>query len=209
MVFIIGVTGGSASGKSKFAIQLKDHLTITHKQTVEIIHMDDFYKGLSIFSDEELVLFRKNKLNLDSPDMIDLKSLEKVLSECSSDAKIPIYHRMSYDTTGYRTLDLSKIDIIIVEGIFIFNNVNIYKKCSLTIYVDTPNDIRLKRRLNRYDEQQHEKQTEYYNRFVVPAFNNYTLSFKKKCTCVVNGTVSFDGNIVLISDLLEDNINKN
>jgi len=161
MVFIIGITGGSASGKSKFAIQLKDHLTVVHKQTVEIIHMDDFYKGLSVFSDEELVLFRKNKLNLDSPNMIDLKLLEKVLLECSSEAKIPIYHRMSYDTTGHRTLDLSNVDIIIVEGIFIFNNVNIYEKCSLTIYIDTPNDTRLKRRLSRYDEQQHKKQTKF------------------------------------------------
>jgi len=43
----------------------------------------------------------------------------------------------------------------------------------------------------------------------VSAFNNYTLPFKKKCKCIVNGTVSFDENIKLISDLLEDNINKN
>ena len=206
MVYIIGVTGASASGKSKFAICLKDHIVNELEKTVEILHMDNFYKGLSVFSDEELKLFRQNRLNFDSPNMIDLKTLENVLTECSSKTKIPIYERMIYDTVGFSEVNLTNVDVIIVEGIFIFNRPGIFKMCSLTIYVDTPPDIRLKRRLDRYETKLCNKQIEYYYNFVLPAFNIYTLPFRGKCNFIVNGTIEFTKNLELLGCFLDNDL---
>jgi len=198
MVFIIGITGGTASGKSTFAKNLQK-MYIKEGLKTTLIHMDDFYKGVSKFSDIELQLLKNNNLNLDDPSMIDLKLMTDIISNPTETYRMPVYHRESYDTSHYKDITLINTDVVIVEGIFIFSDTN-FEKYDMTIYVDTPMPIRLMRRLMRYPKDEKEKQLEYYNRFVVMSFMKHTKPYRYKCNYVVDGEKSFEENIKMLSD---------
>lgn len=198
MVFIIGITGGTASGKSTFAKNLQKMYVNKGLQST-LIHMDDFYKGISKFSESELVKLRNNNLNLDDPSMVDLKLMTDIISNPTKTYRMPVYHRESYDTSHYKDITLINTDVVIVEGIFIFNDAN-FEEFDMTIYVDTPMPIRLMRRLMRYPKDKQEKQLEYYNKFVVMSYMKYIKPYRYRCQYVVDGEKSFEENIKILSD---------
>jgi len=196
---IIGITGGSASGKSSYAKNLCDFLSSKCKTI--IISMDNFYKGLSQFSDNELELFQNNKLNLDAPSIINFKLLIQVVSDLLNNrsTKMPIYERMKYDSVKSQEIT-DQYDVIIVEGIFIFTNKILEKMMDIKIFMDVSDQVRLDRRKQRYDQSKLDKQIEYYNTFVCPAYKKYILPQKQLVDFVINGEKQFHST--LTTDLL-------
>ena len=190
---IIGITGGSASGKSTYAKNLKNFLNFFDKKLKTIIiSMDNFYKGLSSFTKEEKELFDKNELDFDKPSIIDFPSLIKLVKNLKNNipSSMPIYERMKYDITSEIILN-EEFDIIIIEGIFILNNEELKNILDISIFIDIPNEYRLERRLKRYKENQLKEQKEYYNNFVVPSYEKYILPHKEKVDFVVDGNANF------------------
>ena len=200
----IGITGGSASGKSTYAHNLKKMLNEINKHlNIIIISMDNFYKGFSSFTEEEHQLFKNNNLNLDAPSIIDFEALNKLIKDLQTDqvpTEMPIYERMAYDVTSHQTIT-NKQDIIIIEGIFIFNNKGIRDLMDIKIFMDAPNHKRIERRLRRYTESKLDEQTEYYNKFVVPAYDLYIKPQKGNCDFIIDGEEEF--HKTLTSKLLE------
>ena len=150
---IIGICGQSGSGKTTFANNLLSFLKFMNKKLkIIIISMDNFYKGKSKFSEEEMEKFNNNNLNLDTPKMINFKSLLRTIYNIK-DGKpftLPIYGRMEYDIINtYYIYDT--YDIIIVEGILVFQNKKLFELFDIKFYIETRNLIALKRRLNRYE----------------------------------------------------------
>ena len=154
--------------------------------------MDNFYKGLKSFTKEEKELFDKNELDLDKPSVIDFPSLTKLIKNLKNNvaSSMPIYERMAYDVTSEIILN-EKFDIIIVEGIFILNNKELKDLLDITIFIDISNEDRLERRLCRYKESQLKEQTEYYNNFVVQAYEKYILPQKDEVDFIVDGNADF------------------
>lgn len=190
----IGITGGSASGKSTYANNLKKFINkINQNLNIIIISMDNFYKGLSSFTEEEHQLFKNNNLNLDAPSIINFEALNKLVKDLQTDrvpTQMPIYERMVYDVTSHRAIT-NKQDVIIIEGIFIFNNKEIRDLTDIKIFMDAPNHKRIERRLRRYTESKLDEQTEYYNKFVVPAYDLYTKPQKENCDFIIDGEEEF------------------
>lgn len=190
---IIGITGGSASGKSTYAKNLKKFFNFfNNKFKTIIISMDNFYKGLKSFTKEEKELFDKNELNLDKPSIIDFPSLLKLIKNLKNNiaSSMPIYERMEYNVTSEIILN-DKYDIIIVEGIFILNNDKLKDILDISIFIDISNEYRLERRLKRYKENQLKEQKDYYNNFVIPSYEKYILPYKDKVDFVVDGNANF------------------
>lgn len=190
---IIGITGGSASGKSTYAKNFKKFLNFFNKELKTIIiSMDNFCKGLRSFTKEEKELFDKNKLDFDKPSIIDFPSLIKLIKNLKNNiaSSMPIYERMTYDVTSEIILN-EKYDIIIVEGIFILNNRELKDLLDVSIFIDLPNEDRLKRRLSRYKENQLKEQKEYYNNFVVQAYEKYILPQRDRVDFIVDGNIDF------------------
>ena len=200
----IGITGGSASGKSTYAKNLKKFINEINKNlNIIIISMDNFYKGLSSFTEEEHQLFKNNNLNLDAPSIINFKALSKLIKDLQTDqvpTEMPVYERMAYDVTSHQTIN-EKQDVIIIEGIFIFNNKEIRDLVDIKIFIDAPNHKRIERRLKRYTESKLDKQTEYYNKFVVPAYDFYIKPQKDNCDFIIDGQEEF--HKTLTSKLLQ------
>lgn len=140
---IIGIAGGSASGKSSIANEIYEYFK--HEHTIKIIRLDDYYKDQSHLTMEQRV-----KTNYDHPLAFDMDLLVKHLDLLKSNQSIkkPIYDF----TVHNRSLQVEVInprDVFILEGLFVLNEVQIRERCDILIYVDTDADIRFIRRLKR------------------------------------------------------------
>lgn len=140
---IIGIAGGSASGKSSIANGIYEYFK--HEHTIKIIRLDDYYKDQSHLTMEQRV-----KTNYDHPLAFDMDLLVKHLDLLKSNQSI---EKPIYDFTVHnRSLQVEVInprDVFILEGLFVLNEVQIRERCDILIYVDTDADIRFIRRLKR------------------------------------------------------------
>jgi len=138
----IGIAGGTGSGKTSISKKIISNLS---GSKVTLIEQDFYYKDLS-----KIDLKERSKINFDHPESIDFNLMQKQLYKLLSGKNIeaPIYDF----TTHTRKSDTQIINyhqIIIMEGIFALFNVDICKMMDIKIYVDTDDDIRIIRRINR------------------------------------------------------------
>ncbi|MGB1261323.1 MAG: uridine kinase [Cognaticolwellia sp.] len=143
---IIAVTGASASGKSLFAQTIYDELLPELGASgISIIKEDSYYKSQSHLSMAERV-----KTNYDHPSAFEHSLLSQHLTELSAgdEVDIPSYCYKTH-TRLAQTQHLAPTPIILVEGILLFSNTELRDKFDIKIYIDTPLDICLVRRISR------------------------------------------------------------
>ncbi|XP_028848404.1 uridine-cytidine kinase-like 1a isoform X3 [Denticeps clupeoides] len=169
--FVIGLCGGSASGKTTVANKIIEALDVPW---VVLLSMDSFYKVLSA---EEQALAASNDYNFDHPGAFDFELLVTTLRKLKQgkSVKIPVYDF----TTHGRQKDWKNVygaSVIIFEGIMAFADKELLRLLDMKIFVDTDSDIRLVRRLRR-DITERGRDIEgvikQYNKFVKPAFDQY------------------------------------
>lgn len=139
---LIGITGGTGSGKSTVARKILNSLP---EENIAIIEQDAYYKDQSNLSLEERV-----KINYDHPDAFDTPLLIKHLRMLINGQAIekPIYD-FSIHNRLKDTVRMEPKDIIILEGILILQEPEIRKMLDIKIYVDTDPDVRIIRRITR------------------------------------------------------------
>ncbi|XP_061900811.1 uridine-cytidine kinase-like 1 isoform X1 [Entelurus aequoreus] len=169
--FVIGLCGGSASGKTTVANKIIEALDVPW---VVLLSMDSFYKVLNKDAQE---LAARNEYNFDHPDAFDFELLVSVLRKLKKgkSIKVPVYNF----TTHCRRKEWKTVygaNVVIFEGILAFANKELLKLLDMKVFVDTDSDIRLIRRLKR-DVSQRGRDIngiiKQYNKFVKPAFEQY------------------------------------
>ncbi|XP_067274010.1 uridine-cytidine kinase-like 1 isoform X1 [Pseudorasbora parva] len=169
--FVIGLCGGSASGKTTVANKIIEALDVPW---VVLLSMDSFYK---VLSKEEQELAARNEYNFDHPDAFDFELLVTVLRKLKKgkSIKVPVYDF----TTHNRRKEWKTVygaNVVIFEGILAFANKELLKLLDMKVFVDTDSDIRLVRRLKR-DITDRGRDIggviKQYNKFVKPAFEQY------------------------------------
>jgi uridine kinase len=140
-VFILGVAGGSGSGKTYFAKELADALG----ESATIVYQDNFYIDQSHRFDHD-----GGSVNFDHPESLELTLLAKCLSELKSGkpTEIPVYDFKTH-TRMESTLLVPSTNIIIVDGILIFHPDYLRNQFDEMIFFDTPESLRFERRLER------------------------------------------------------------
>lgn len=140
---IIGIAGGSASGKSSISKRLKEKYE--HTNSVVIIRQDDYYKDQSHKTMEERV-----KTNYDHPFAFDNDLFVAQLKELMAGHAIekPIYDFVIHTRSDERE-HIEPSDVIVIEGLFILEDEQLRSLCDIRIFVDTDDDIRFIRRLIR------------------------------------------------------------
>lgn len=140
---LIGIAGGTASGKTTIAQMLVDYFH--DSKSVIIIREDDYYKDRSDISFEE-----RKKINYDHPFAFDYPLLFSQLDDLLSGKEI---NKPIYDFTVHNRSDKTEIvnpaDVIIIEGLFVLEEEELRNKLDIKIFVDTPADVRLSRRIKR------------------------------------------------------------
>jgi len=139
---IIGIAGGSGSGKSTVARNVADLLTTS---SVAFIDMDAYYKNFPSLSLDE-----RRKLNWDHPDAFDYDLLCDHLDALSKRNAI---EKPEYDfVTHLRRAEHTRIepaDVVVIDGILLFVDERVRDLCDVKVFVDADADIRLIRRLER------------------------------------------------------------
>lgn len=140
---IIGIAGGTASGKTTIAKRLYDEAI--KNGSVALIKIDDYY-----YNKDKIPLSESGKRNYDHPHSYDSKLLLEHLKTLKEGKPInkPVYDFVTQSRMNKTELVLPS-NIIIVEGIMAFAINGLKDQYDIKIFVDTPDDIRFIRRLSR------------------------------------------------------------
>ena len=141
-VTVIGVAGGTGSGKSTLVKRLQE--AFADDQVVTLCH-DFYYKAHPELSYEE-----RTKLNYDHPQSFDTDMLVEHIRTLKSNVPIehPVYSFVDHNRTDERVL-VKPSRVIIVDGILIFEHKELRELMDIKVFVDTDADLRLARRILR------------------------------------------------------------
>jgi uridine kinase len=139
---LIGIAGGSGSGKTLVAKRIFDELG---SDKVIIIQQDSYYKELSHLNLEE-----RKKQNFDHPDAFDHQFLIAQLKDLLAGKSIdqPVYDYTIHSRKN-ETRRIGEHVIIVLEGILILHDADLRNLMDIKVYVDTDDDVRLIRRIRR------------------------------------------------------------
>ena len=137
-MLVIGIAGGSGSGKTTVVKAITRQLN----GRVVVIPQDSYYKDSSHLPMEE-----RHKINFDHPDAIDWKLLCQQIRELKQGKTIeqPVYSYITCSRSQTETVTVKPADVIIVEGILIFNCKELRDQMNIKIFVDADDDDRVMR----------------------------------------------------------------
>ena len=139
---IIGVTGGSGSGKTTVSKAIYDNL---NGQSIQIITQDTYYNDQA-----DMTMAERKAVNYDHPLAFDSDLLYEQLNQLRHNQAIdmPVYNYEEY-TRSTETVRVEPQDVIILEGILILDDERLRSLMDIKVYVDTDDDIRIIRRIQR------------------------------------------------------------
>ena len=139
---IIGIAGGSGSGKSTVARNVADNLG---SLSVAFIDMDAYYRSFT-----ELSLDERRRLNWDHPDAFDYDLLTEHLQQLAGRGSIekPVYDFVTH-LRSEEIVAVEPSDVIVIDGILLFVDERVRDLCDVKVFVDADADIRLIRRIQR------------------------------------------------------------
>ena len=194
--YLVGITGGSAMGKTHFLNSLKK---LFSTDELCVISQDNYYKLAY-----EHQLDSEGNINFDLPECIDLAAFATDLEKLHNNETI---YRNEYlfqhENQVGPLLTFKPAPIIVCEGLFIFYSEAIRKQFDLKIFIQADEEIALNRRLKR-DFNERNIPIEYihyqWNNHVMPAFEKYLLPFKPQADIIVNNNNHFDNSLNVIDD---------
>mmetsp|Transcript_6581 Transcript_6581/g.19659 ORF Transcript_6581/g.19659 Transcript_6581/m.19659 type:complete len:576 (+) Transcript_6581:146-1873(+) len=180
--FLIGVAGGTASGKSTVCNLIMNSL---QEKRVVLLAQDSFYRPLT---EEE----RKNvkQYNFDHPDAIEWPLIVKTLKDLllRRNVKVPVYDFVTHSRKEGVDINIEPGDVIIIEGILVLAMEAVRDLCHMKIFVDTDDDLRLARRMKR-DTLERGRQVDgvilQYTTFVKPMFEAYVSPSKRNADIII------------------------
>lgn len=202
MAFILGVSGGSGSGKTYFAQKL---LEILPENSCSLVYQDNFYIDQSARFD-----YDGGSVNFDHPESIDFPLLAKklkVLKE-GEDCEIPLYDFATHS----RLKDTEKIactPIILVDGILILHDEKVRENLDKMVFFDTPKELRFSRRLRRDVEERGRTPEGVKNQFdnqVEPMHQKFVAPSREFADWVCADPIDFGTVLMEVKKYLEENV---
>jgi len=201
---IIGVAGGSGSGKTTVVRHI---INTVGEENIVLLQHDSYYRDLKHLPFEE-----RTKQNFDHPSALEPELMIRHIKALKEgyQVEIPIY-----DFTRHIRKEETKLvqpkKIILIDGILIFTEKDLRKQMSIKLYVDTDDDIRLLRRIQR-DIVERDRQLEnvltQYEKFVRPMHLEFVEPTKRYADIIIprggENKVALDMVNALIQDRLKD-----
>jgi len=199
--FVIGIAGGSGSGKTFFLNCFLHHFK---QDEVTLVSQDDYYIPAGDMTQEENKLY-----NFDLPSTIDS---EQFLRDIKQLLNGEVVYKKEYNFNNplavVKILEIKSAPIIIVEGLFILHFKEIAGLLDHTIFVDADEQVALERRVKRdgLERGYPEEDVIYkWHNHVVPAYKEYLLPYRDGCNKVVmNNTNEPDELIAITEDISND-----
>lgn len=178
---IIGICGGTGSGKTTIARKIVE--TVGAKKVV-LIEQDSYYRNLA-----DMPLDERHQANFDHPDAIDSDLLVNHIKrlKAGDPVEMPIYDMVTH-TRREETETIKPKPVVIVEGILIFAEPRLLDLLDFRVYVDTPDDIRLMRRMTRDITERgrtFERTLEQYERTIRPMHFEFVEPSKRHADIII------------------------
>jgi uridine kinase len=196
--FIIGVCGGSGSGKTTFCDQL---LSILGPDRAAHLSQDDYYRDLSHLSEVD-----RANANFDHPDSIEFPLLSQHLDLLSQGHPIavPKYDFASHTRTTRQQI-VSPKPVVLVEGILLFSDESTAQRLDLRIFIDAREHIRFDRRLHR-DVRERGRTVEsvksQFSATVLPMHNAFVEPRRLLADRVISGEEPFEPTLIELTAFL-------
>lgn len=181
---IIGIAGGTCTGKTTLANKIAEELK-KKKKSVLVISLDNYYKDRSTLSIKE-----RNEINYDEPKAFDFKLLEKHLKHLKKgySVEIPLYNFKTHTRNG--NIEGKLAEYIIIEGTLLLYYKKIRDLLDNSFFIDIEADIRIARRIERDIKERGrtlESVIKQYFETVKPMHDLYIQPFKKKSNIILKG----------------------
>jgi len=201
---VIGIAGGSGSGKSTVLGQIVDAFG---SDQIAVLDHDAYYLDLSDHPPEE-----RERFNFDHPDALETDLMREHLDALTAGTPI---EKPIYDFTNHSRKDETETvqprPVVIIEGILVLAEAELEEAMDIKIYVDTADDIRLMRRIRR-DIQERGRAIDgvlrQYERTVRPMHIEFVEPSKRKADVIIprggHNRVAIQMVLARIRDLLQD-----
>ena len=202
---IIGVTGGSGSGKTTVSNAILEQL---HGHSLAMIREDAYYK-----KQDDIPFDEREKVNYDHPNAFDtdllVEQLKQLLQRKPID--IPVYD-YTIHTRSDEVIHQEPRDVILVEGILVLNDSRLRDLMDIKIFVDTDDDIRIIRRIQRDIEERGrslQSVIDQYLATVKPMYHQFIEPSKRYADIIVpeggENQVAIDLLVTKIRDIIQKN----
>lgn len=180
-MLVIGIAGGSGSGKTTVVRALTEKL----KDRVVVIPQDSYYKDSGHLPIEE-----RQQINFDHPDSIDFDLLCSQLKELKGGQAIeqPVYSYITCTRSASETVTVEPAEVIIIEGILVFTCKELRDQMDIKIFVDADDDDRLMRVMARDIIERGktvEKVIERYSKTVKPMYLQFIEPSKRYADVII------------------------
>lgn len=195
--FVIGIAGGSGSGKTFFLNCFLNHF---EKEDVCLVSQDDYYIPVAHNMTPE-----ENKLyNFDLPATIDKNHfLEDISKLLNGEVVIKKEYTFNNPNAVPKLLEIKPAPILIIEGLFILHFDEIAELMDMKIFIDTEEEVALKRRLKRdlIERGYSEDDILYkWHNHVVPSYREYLLPYRNECSKVITNNSHVAEDIICITE---------
>ena len=203
--YLVGITGGSASGKTKFLTHLVNK--IDQKQ-ICLLSQDNYYHNR-----EEQPMDENGMQNFDLPQSIDGEAYASDI-EALKNGKTVIRKEYTFNNPNAvpKMLTFRPAPIIVVEGIFVLYYPKVTKLLDLKIFIDAKEHLKLKRRILRDNEERGydlEDVLYRYEKHVHPTYEKYIEPFKGDADLIIPNNSHFDNALEVISTYIESKALRN
>ncbi|HTN21752.1 MAG TPA: hypothetical protein VL125_14810 [Pelobium sp.] len=200
--YVLGVAGGSGSGKTFF---LKAFLNHFSADEVCLVSQDDYYIPQGEMTAEE------NRLhNFDLPTCIEVEQFEKDVFDLLS-YKTVYKQEYTFNNPNLKPklLEIKPAPILILEGLFIYHYQNIDAVFDYRIFIDASTEIALERRLKRdFVERGYSEEDVMYKwqNHVMPSYNDYLLPYREKCDSIIDNSTNELESILNITNKISTDL---
>ena len=195
---IIGITGGSGSGKTTFIRRLKERFT---EAELCVISQDDYYRPR-----DEQKIDNLGVRNFDRPSSIDKKAFTKDIKRLVEGKEVL---RQEYTFNNEKAtpemLCFQPAPIILVEGIFVFHFKKIRKMLDIRVFLHAKENLKVIRRIRRDKEERNyplEDVLYRYEHHVLPTFERYIKPYMDEADIIINNNLHFDRGLEMLAGFL-------
>jgi uridine kinase len=202
--YVIGVAGGSASGKTFFLQKLKESLPAG---SVSIISQDNYYRPKSEQSFDE-----NGEVNFDLPTSINKEAFRDDLLKLLNGQPVSLIE-YTFNNQGQEPImvHIEPAPILVVEGLFVFHYPEIRSLLDLRVYLDVREEIKLDRRIRRdRDERGYPESVVRYQweHHVAPSYKKFLKPYRDDSHLILTNNITFDKGLAVLADHLRYRLEK-
>ncbi|SEO37921.1 uridine kinase [Mucilaginibacter gossypiicola] len=203
--YIIGIAGGSGSGKTFFLKCFLEHFTADE---VSLVSQDDYYIPVAHNMTKE----ENKEYNFDLPSTIDHEHFQQDISKLlNKEAILKQEYTFNNPDAIPKMIEIKPAPILIVEGLFILHFKDISELLDLKVFIGADEDVALQRRLKRDLIERgysHDDVMYKWINHVVPAYKEYLLPYKDECDRVITNNTHVAEDIMVITEEISADLRK-